>query len=130
LVAPPEKCPACSGELEITQMKCSRCGTELSGRYAVGRLVNLSEPYASVLELFLRLRGNVKAMERQLGLSYPTIRARLEEAFDAAGLVRGAQVGGPETQKQQQTAILRQLQEGVIPASEAIEKLRQLKERR
>lgn len=49
-----------------------------------GRLVNLSEPHASLLELFLRVRGNVKDVERELGLSYPTVRARLEEAFRAA----------------------------------------------
>jgi hypothetical protein len=35
--------------------------------------------------MFLRVRGNVKEIERALGLSYPTVRARLDEAFNAAG---------------------------------------------
>ena len=47
-------------------------------------MVNLPEPHASLLELFLRVRGNVKEMERELGLSYPTVRARLEAALGAA----------------------------------------------
>jgi hypothetical protein len=109
-------------------MECARCGTELNGRYALGRLVNLPEPYASVLEMFLSLRGNVKAMERQLGLSYPTIRSRLEEAFDAAGLARNPARG--ESRKEQRLAILRDLHQGSISASEAVDKLRELKERR
>jgi hypothetical protein len=126
LVAPPEKCPACDGELEITRMQCTACGTEVAGRYAAGRLVNLGEPYASVLELFLKVRGNVKEMERRLGLSYPTVRSRLEEAFDAAGLARAARDEGASV-KDRQRAILHQLQEGAIPTSEAISKLREIK---
>jgi len=128
LVNAPERCPACSGELRVTQLRCERCDTEVNGRFARERLVNLPDPYASVLEMFLRLRGNVKEMERSLGLSYPTIRSRLEEAFDAAGFGRS----GSERQsaKERRTEIIGQLSRGEVSAAEAAEQIRRLKERR
>lgn len=128
LVAPPEHCPGCGGDLVITEMQCSHCHTAVTGNFAAGRLINLSEPYASVLELFLKVRGNVKEMERKLGLSYPTIRARLEEAFDAAGFGRVTNGTGVD-RKTTQLSILRQLDQGEISAASAAEQLRQLKDR-
>jgi len=112
----------------VTQLRCERCDTEVNGRFARDRLVNLPEPYASLLEMFLRLRGNVKEMERSLGLSYPTIRSRLEEAFDAAGFGRGE--SSRETRKARRLAILGQLSRGELSAAEAAEQLKQTNERR
>jgi hypothetical protein len=48
--------------------------------------------------MFLRVRGNVKDMERELGLSYPTVRARLEEALTAAGFPKDSAPGGAESE--------------------------------
>ncbi|HEV3312667.1 MAG TPA: DUF2089 domain-containing protein [Chloroflexota bacterium] len=125
----PERCPACSGDLIVTELECARCGTQVNGRFAGGRLVNLSEPYASVLELFLKVRGNVKEMERKLGLSYPTIRSRLEDAFQAAGL--GAEDGATEeARKARRIQVLEELKQGTITAEQAAEQLKQLKDRR
>jgi hypothetical protein len=59
--------------------------------FALGHLAALREPHASLIEMFLRVRGNVKDMERELGLSYPTVRARLEEALEAAGFPKESQ---------------------------------------
>jgi len=91
----PNRCPVCDGELLVTRLQCSSCSTEVNGSFTLGRLASLREPHASLLEMFLRVRGNVKEMERELGLSYPTVRARLEEAFQAAGFPRETPRGGP-----------------------------------
>jgi hypothetical protein len=85
---PPSQCPVCKSKLLVTRLECSSCGTEVTGTFGLGRLATTPEPHASLLEMFLRVRGNVKEMERELGLSYPTVRARLEEAFEAAGYGR------------------------------------------
>src|SRR5579872_4644294 len=87
----PPQCPVCEGDLVVTQLRCTNCGTEVNGTFALSRLSALREPHASLLEMFLRLRGNVKDMERELGLSYPTVRARLEEALVAAGFPKESQ---------------------------------------
>jgi hypothetical protein len=88
----------------------------------------MPEPHASLLEMFLRLRGNVKDMERELGLSYPTVRARLEEAFSAAGFSRGARTG--DDLRTQRLEIIGAVERGEIPASEAAEKLRRIQQDR
>src|SRR5579871_178276 len=97
----PVQCPACAGGLTITKLQCATCGTEVAGNFPLSRLVSVREPHASLLELFLRVRGNVKEMERELGLSYPTVRARLEEALAAAGLDRAA--GKPADEREAAT---------------------------
>lgn len=125
----PDKCPSCAGQLEVTTLLCTRCGTEVTGRFSSGKLLNLPEPYASVLEMFLRLRGNVKEMERQLGLSYPTVRARLEEAFAAADLDRDADTSQRDQKAAARLEIVQRLGRGEISPAEATQQLRQLKER-
>lgn len=96
LATAPTNCPVCEGNLLVTHLECALCGTDVTGRFALGNLAGLREPHASLLDLFLRKRGNVKEMERELGLSYPTVRARLEEAFVAAGYPKeSARGGGP-----------------------------------
>jgi hypothetical protein len=93
----PTQCPVCAGPLLVTRLECSSCGTEVNGTFALGHLASLREPHASLIEMFLRVRGNVKEMERELGLSYPTVRARLEEALEAAGYGRtGGKSGGAD----------------------------------
>jgi hypothetical protein len=124
----PVHCPTCAGELVITRLQCPTCGTEVAGTFTLGRLAGLREPHASLLELFLRVRGNVKEMERELGLSYPTVRARLEEALAAAGLDRAPQPAVDEAYlAAQRAAVLDALERGEITAAEAATRLRALK---
>ncbi|GAC1325187.1 MAG: DUF2089 domain-containing protein [Chloroflexota bacterium] len=81
--------------------------------------------------MFLRARGNVKDMERALGLSYPTVRARLEEALSAAGFSREHdRVADESALAQERAAILDRLERHEITAAEAVDSLRALKTRR
>src|SRR5512141_661793 len=89
-------CPVCSGELAVTRLHCRACGTTLEGDFNVGRFGRLSREQMTVLESFLRSRGNLRDMERELGLSYPTIRSRVEALIRALGFGPrdGAEGGG------------------------------------
>jgi hypothetical protein len=78
-------CPVCSGELSVTRLHCRSCGTTLEGDFNVGRFGRLSREQMTILESFLRSRGNLRDMERELGLSYPTVRARVEALVRALG---------------------------------------------
>src|SRR2546423_14431992 len=120
--------PTGGGDLVCPRVQSPACGTEVAGRFTLGRLAGLREPHASLRELFLRVRGNVKEMERELGLSYPTVRARLEEALAAAGLDRAPQPAVDESEvAAQRAAILDALERGDITAAEAATRLRELK---
>ena len=78
-------CPVCSGELAVTRLRCGTCGTTLEGEFSVGRFARLTREQTQVLESFLRSRGNLRDMERELEISYPTVRARVEALVRALG---------------------------------------------
>ncbi len=79
-------CPVCADELTITRLHCRSCGTALEGEFGVGRFGRLDREQMSLLESFLRSRGNLKEMERELGISYPTVRGRVDALVRALGL--------------------------------------------
>ena len=78
-------CPVCSNELAVTRLHCRSCGTTLEGDFSVGRFGRLNRDQLTLLESFLRSRGNLREMERELGISYPTVRSRVEALVRALG---------------------------------------------
>src|SRR5262245_13055656 len=78
-------CPVCSHELSVTRLNCAECGTTLEGSFSVGRFGRLSREQMTLLESFLRSRGNLREMERELGISYPTVRSRVEQLVRSLG---------------------------------------------
>jgi len=78
-------CPVCSGELAVTRLRCTSCGTTLEGEFSVGRFARLSRDQMALLESFLRSRGNLRDIEREMGISYPTVRSRVEALVRALG---------------------------------------------
>ena len=88
-------CPVCTSELTITRLHCRSCGTALEGEFGVGRFGRLDREQMSLLESFLRSRGNLKEMERELGISYPTVRGRVDSLVRALGLSDGLPTDEP-----------------------------------
>ncbi len=78
-------CPVCSQELAITRLHCGSCGTTLEGDFSVGRFGRLNREQLVLLESFLRSRGNLREMERELSISYPTVRGRVEALVRVLG---------------------------------------------
>ena len=91
-------CPVCSNELSVTRLHCRSCGTTLEGEFSVGRFGRLSREQLALLESFLRSRGNLREMERELGLSYPTVRSRVEALVRALGFGARADAEDPATE--------------------------------
>jgi hypothetical protein len=83
-------CPICAGELAVTRLHCGSCGTTIEGEFAVGRFARLPREQFGLLESFLRSRGNLKDLERELGVSYPTVRARIDQLLRLLGLADDA----------------------------------------
>ena len=78
-------CPVCASELAVTRLRCGECGTTIEGEFGVGRFGRLTREQTQLLESFLRSRGNLRDMERELGISYPTVRTRVEALVRALG---------------------------------------------
>jgi hypothetical protein len=128
-------CPVCQNELSITRLHCRSCGTALEGEFGVGRFGRLSREQLTVLESFLRSRGNLKEMERELGISYPTVRGRLDALVRALGLADGVEataeaaetdVSATDDPTVDRRAILERLARREISAEEAAVALRGL----
>ena len=81
-----EACPTCGGELAVSELSCTVCDTVVRSHYAPCPFCRLSPEDLAFMLLFVRSRGNVKDMERELGVSYWTIRGRLNEVIAAMGL--------------------------------------------
>lgn len=131
-------CPVCEGELAITRLHCRTCGTSLEGEFGVGRFGRLSREQLTLLESFLRSRGNLKDLERELGISYPTVRGRIEALLRALGLADGEEAAPEEPLEadapnptsdddaRERRAILDRLARREISAEDAAEALRSL----
>ncbi len=137
-------CPVCSGELSVARLHCRSCGTALEGEFSVGRFGRLDREQMSLLESFLRSRGNLKEMERELGISYPTVRGRVDALIRSLGLSDGPEDDADDSDEfakgfadgfdsppaadaaAERRMILEQLARREIDADEAATRLREL----
>ena len=119
-----ETCPTCDNtKLSITEVTCDACGTQVRSRYSRCPFCSLNEEEQAFLLLFVRSRGNLKDLEKTLGVSYPTVRAKLDALVDhltPPALTPAPGDVGPADQRQ---AVLAQVQAGVLSAAEALARL-------
>ncbi len=109
-------CPVCGGRLKVVELKCPGCGTRLSGQFDLPRLLTLARDQMEFVEIFLKCRGNIKEVERELGVSYPTVRNRLEEVIRALGFQAHSGLRSDE--------VLESLSKGELSVDEAVELLK------
>ena len=117
-----DQCPVCQSRMEITQLSCTNCETVVVGRFDPNRFSKLPQDSLAFLEAFVRNRGNVKEMERELGISYWVIRRKIDELIAELGLeasVARNRQPDPETTKTTRREILERLKNGEITAVEA-----------
>lgn len=79
------KCPICSSKLFISKLKCSKCSTIIENDFEMSKFEYLSAEQLKFVEVFLKNRGNIKDVEKELGISYPTVRAKLDEVITSLG---------------------------------------------
>ena len=121
----PKHCPACNTDLMVTRLTCPECGTEVTGNFPPDLFSRLSPNDFDFVVLFLKSKGNVKEMERELGISYWTIRSKLSEIVVQLGLSNGnEEPDGPAALRQK---ILEQLNSVLLTVQEAAAQLEKLK---
>jgi len=115
----PRDCPVCGDRLALTRLSCQSCGTELSGEFESCEFCSLSPDDRQVLRVFLASRGNMKDLERHLGVSYPTARARFDALLSRLGLTPER----PAPPSPNKIELLEQLAKGEIDVDQAMAKL-------
>ncbi len=118
----PGECPVCGGELIVTSLSCRQCDTVIQGRFITGPFANLNNDQLNFLEVFIKNEGKITHMEKDLGLSYPTIRNRLHEIIRALGYEPGKEDTALSEEERRQ--ILDDLNEGKITSEEAMRMLK------
>ncbi|MHC4571552.1 MAG: DUF2089 family protein [Planctomycetota bacterium] len=85
----PIACPACNSQLKVKSLICEQCQTEIQGQYGLPSLARLSADDQTFILEFMKVSGSLKEMARLLGLSYPTVRNRLDEIIKRIKLAEG-----------------------------------------
>ncbi len=115
---PPSNCPVCNHRLATTRLTCPECDTELSGTFESCEFCALTDEDRGVLRVFLASRGNMKELERHLGVSYPTARARFDGLLAKLGIERASAPPAPT-----RLELMEQVARGEIDVDEAVRRL-------
>jgi hypothetical protein len=120
----PNQDPVSGGALYISELTGEDSGIQIRGRFEIPPYARLDKEQQDFLEAFLRCRGMISCVEKELGLSYPTVRARLDTLLEALGLTPKEDGPKKEKMREKRRKILDQLEKGEITAEEAKAKLR------
>jgi hypothetical protein len=108
-------CPDCNAPLGITRMVCPTCKLSLEGEFEVSPLGKLGPDDQAFVIAFVRHHGSLKKMESLFGISYPTVKNRLNAI--AARLDKSFESPSPNLY------VLEQLARGELTVQEALERM-------
>jgi hypothetical protein len=115
------RCPVCGDELTVTRLHCRNCDSAIEGHFNLGKFYRLTPEQLHFVETFIKCEGKITRVEEELGISYPTVRNRLNDVIRALGYEVAAEA---TVSAEKRRAILEQLQAGEVSADEAAELLR------
>lgn len=124
----PGKCPVCGEKLSITKLGCPKCSTAIEGDFQPCEFCRLPEEDLDFVKVFIKCRGNIKDVEKDLGISYPTVRGKLDSVIRGLGLEVLSKENAQENEMREtaRKEILDQLSKGEISAKDATEKIKNL----
>ncbi|MGE5630599.1 MAG: DUF2089 domain-containing protein [Caulobacteraceae bacterium] len=108
------QCPICHENIEITEVSCNSCGSTIRGHFSLCKFCSLPQEHKDFAEVFIKNRGNIKEIEKELGISYPTVKGKLDSLIEALGYKN--QVPASVNKKE----ILERLYRGEITSEEAV----------
>jgi|WetSurMetagenome_2_1015567.scaffolds.fasta_scaffold146082_2 hypothetical protein len=133
------RCPSCGGPIIITECQCTRCQLQMRGQFQPGPFTSLSDDETAFIRVFLSARGNLTEVERVLGVSYPTIRNKLDEINrvlnpdEVTSKVplekdKGSPIDdNPSSSESLRKEILQQVADGKLAPSQAIRRLEEMR---
>ena len=113
------RCPVCNNELTVARLKCDSCDTIIENNFRLSKFDYLSDEELYFTETFIRCRGNIKEVEKELGISYPTVRSKLDAVIKKLGYEAGM-----DDRAVKKEEILKALENGEITVEQAIEQLK------
>ncbi len=120
----PSQCPVCGGEIIVTRIECRDCNTRVEGQFYTRSFSQLTPKQMEFVETFIRLEGKITRMEKELNLSYPTIRKLLHDVIRSLGYEPGGEEELDNLTPEERQQILNDLDSGSISLEEALKKLK------
>jgi|SRR4030095_4367341 len=111
-------CPVCGEKLKAVKLSCSTCGTTIENEFSLSKFEQLSNDQLQFIEIFLKSGGSIKEVEKELGISYPTVKGRLNSIVKALGY------DVDEEKTSDIKNVIDSLESGEITAEEAIKKIK------
>lgn len=114
-------CPVCKRELKIREYHCEHCQISYKGDFESSWLAAFDPSQLEFIKQFLLVQGNLKELQQRLGLSYPTVKNRLGEIVSV--------IINNKPEPDTVSDILADLEEGFINVEEALNMIRQRREK-
>lgn len=115
------RCPVCGDNTIVTKIHCKKCGTTIEGKFDICKFCRLTQEQKEFIDVFIKCRGNIKDVEKELRISYPTVKNRLEDVAEALGYKQNQNT---EDVSIQRIDILERVNKGEISVDEALELLK------
>ncbi len=109
------KCPVCNSDTEITRISCRVCNTTIEGNFSPCKFCKLSSDQKLFIDAFIKCRGNIKEVEKDLGISYPTVKSRLEDVVSALDYK-----AEPQNSNDKRKEVLKRIDSGEISVEDAV----------
>lgn len=114
------RCPVCNGKLKVVKLKCEKCDTAIENDFCLCKFDYLSPEDLHFAETFITCRGNIREVEKELKISYPTVRSRLDDIIQKLG----GKPNPPAQSHSRRKEILDALENGEITPQEALEQMK------
>jgi len=119
-------CPVCKHNLNVVKLHCDHCETTIEGDFTLSKFNYLETEKLYFIEVFMKNRGNIKMIEKELNISYPTVKKMLDEVivklgyslepFDEEQIVKES-----AADKVNKASILEKIEKGELSVADAIE---------
>lgn len=128
-------CPVCKHDLRVAKLKCDHCDTVIEGDFTLSKFNYLETDKLYFIEVFIKNRGNIKAIEKELNISYPTVKKMLDEVITVLGYSPD-QYGDDDFESEQtkkaknkdwKTSVLDRIEKGELKVNEAIDLIKKRK---
>jgi hypothetical protein len=116
----PRNCPICNGDMLISRLYCPECDSTLEGHFSFGGLSGLTPEQLAFVETFVACEGKITRVQKVLGISYPTVRSRLEEVILAMGYEVGESEEDEGVDDEVRRQVLDDLAAGRISSEDAV----------
>ena len=123
-------CPVCKNDLKVTKLVCDHCDTVIEGNFTLSKFNYLETEKLYFIEVFVKNRGNIKAIEKELNISYPTVKKMLDDVIVGLGYSLDSELEDEEVEKEKQepkaskTSILEKIANKELSVLEAVELLK------